>query len=60
LTSLVKEYNICKAISLVNLTELVNGYIRQGWQPFGGVVQVQGEHGIREFCQTMVKYEQTS
>jgi hypothetical protein len=57
LTSLVKEYNICKAISLANLAELVNGYIKQGWQPFGSVAQVQGEQGIREFCQTMVKYE---
>jgi hypothetical protein len=57
LTSQVKEYNICKALSLGALAELVNGYIKQGWQPFGSVAQVQGEHGIREFCQTMVKYE---
>jgi hypothetical protein len=57
LTSQVKEYNICKALSLAALADLVNGYIKQGWQPFGGVAQVQGEHGIREFCQTMVKYE---
>jgi len=60
LTLQVKEYNICKAISLANLVELTNGYIRQGWQPFGGAVQVEGEHGIREYCQTMVKYEQTT
>jgi hypothetical protein len=60
LTLLVKEYNICKAISLANLADLINGYIRQGWQPFGGVAQVEGEHGIREYCQTMVKYEQTT
>lgn len=39
------------------LAELVNGYIQQGWQPFGGVAQVEGEYGIREYCQTMVKYE---
>jgi hypothetical protein len=57
LTLLVKEYNICKAISLKNLADLVNGFIKQGWQPFGSVAQVEGEHGIREYCQTMVIYE---
>jgi hypothetical protein len=56
LISTVKEYNICKAISLAGLVQLVNDFIRQGWQPFGSVAQVEGEHGIREFCQTMVKY----
>jgi len=60
LTLQVKEYNICKALSLAALADLVNGYIKQDWQPFGGVAQVQGEHGIREFCQTMVKYERTN
>jgi hypothetical protein len=57
LTLLVKEYNICKAISLKNLADLVNGFIKQDWQPFGSVAQVESEHGIREYCQTMVKYE---
>ncbi len=60
MTSLVKEYNICKAVSLKQLADLVNGYIREGWQPFGGIAQVEGEYGIREYCQTMVKYEQAN
>jgi hypothetical protein len=60
LTLPVKEYNICKAISLANLVNLVNDFINQGWQPFGSVAQVEGDHGIREYCQTMVKYAQTN
>jgi dTDP-4-dehydrorhamnose reductase len=39
------------------LADLVNGYIMEGWQPFGSVAQVEGEYGIREYCQTMVIYE---
>lgn len=58
MTLQVKEYNICKALSLATLADLVNGYIKQGWQPFGSVAQVEGEHGIREYCQTMVKYDE--
>lgn len=44
---MIKQYMIAEAISLHELTNFVNMYIQQGWEPFGNLVCIQSEWFIQ-------------
>lgn len=52
------EYRACVELnSSHRLTETVNYYITQGWQPFGGISVCEDNYNIK-YCQGIVKYEE--
>lgn len=50
----MSEYTVVKEASIFDLIDSVNEYIRQGWQPIGGILVTQDERG-EEFFQSMIK-----
>mgnify|MGYP001562303449 CR=1 FL=1 len=38
------------------MAEKVPQFIREGWQPFGGLSHVTSHYGAEKFAQAMVKY----
>lgn len=60
LTSKITDYKILKYIQIWELEHIVVKYIKEGWQPLGGVAvclyTTSGNY--TEYSQAIVKYEQ--
>lgn len=52
-TKKITEYKILISVSYHDLQDEVNKYVRNGWQPIGGVSSVVNF----SYMQTMVKYK---
>jgi hypothetical protein len=54
----IVEYSVTLQLSAPDLVESVAGYIRNGWEPLGGVAHTNIGNGLYGFTQAMVRYEQ--
>jgi len=50
----MSEYTVLLSISIQDLIEEVNSFIKEGWQPLGGIVVDSGKQ-CDMFLQTMIK-----
>lgn len=49
------KYRIAYHISLIDFEDIVNGMIKDGWKPIGGIAYKCDESGHGYYCQAMIK-----
>ena len=48
------KYKVAYHINLIDFEEIVNGMIKDGWKPIGGISYKCDDSGLGYYCQAMI------